>query len=82
MDSLLPFGSLSGQLYSCVLNAVKDCSSKANPACLGSEKKKRGRGRGRRGRGERGQSQRGGRVSEEIINRFALLMSDEDYDDC
>ncbi|KAM4725265.1 single-strand DNA endonuclease ASTE1 isoform 1-T3 [Anableps anableps] len=81
VESLLPGRSLSGQLCSCLLDAVKDCSFKANPSCLGSGKKKRGRGRGRRGKGGRGQSQGGGRVSEEINNRFALLMSEEEYDD-
>ncbi|MEQ2255324.1 hypothetical protein ILYODFUR_012754 [Ilyodon furcidens] len=77
VDSLLPGGSLSGQLCSCLLNAVRDCSFKANPSCLGSGKKKRGRGRGR---GGRGQPRGGGRVSEEINNRFALLMSEEESD--
>lgn len=81
VESLLPFGSLSGQLCSCLLDAVKDCSFKANPSCLGSGKKNRGRGRGRRGRGGRGTSQGGRRDSEEINNRFALLMSEEEYDD-
>ncbi|XP_038144568.1 protein asteroid homolog 1 [Cyprinodon tularosa] len=80
VESLLPVGSLSGQLCFCLLDAVKDCSFKANPSCTKSGKK-RGRGRGRRGRGGRGQSQGGGGVSEEINNRFALLMSEEEYDD-
>ncbi|XP_043994309.1 protein asteroid homolog 1 isoform X1 [Gambusia affinis] len=80
VESLLPGGSLSGQLCFCLLDAVKDCSLKANPSGFGLGKKKRGRGRGRRGRGGRGQSQGGGRVSEEINNRFALLMSEEEED--
>ncbi|XP_054914781.1 protein asteroid homolog 1 [Poeciliopsis prolifica] len=83
VESLLPGGSLSGQLCFSLLDAVKDCSLKANLSSFGSGKTRRGRGRGRRrrgGRGGRGQSQGGGRVSEEINNRFALLMSDEDED--
>uniref|UniRef100_A0A3B5N0Z0 Asteroid domain-containing protein n=1 Tax=Xiphophorus couchianus TaxID=32473 RepID=A0A3B5N0Z0_9TELE len=81
VESLLPGGSLSGQLCFCLLDAVKHCSLKANPSSFGSGKKKRGRGRGKRGRGGRGQSQGRGRVSEEINNRFALLMSEEEEEE-
>ncbi|XP_041867432.1 protein asteroid homolog 1 [Melanotaenia boesemani] len=78
-ESLLPWGSLSAQLYSCLLDAVKDCSFKGNPS---SGKKKRGRGRGRKGRGGGGRGAQGGvRDTEEMNNKFALLMSDEEYDD-
>ncbi|XP_012734346.2 protein asteroid homolog 1 isoform X1 [Fundulus heteroclitus] len=81
VESLLPGASLAGQLCSCLLGAVKACSVKAGPSCPGPGKKKRGRGQGRRGRGGRGQSHGGGSVSEEVNNRFALLMSEEEYDD-
>uniref|UniRef100_A0A3Q2NME5 Asteroid domain-containing protein n=1 Tax=Fundulus heteroclitus TaxID=8078 RepID=A0A3Q2NME5_FUNHE len=80
VESLLPGGSLAGQLCSCLLGAVKACSVKADPSCPGPGKKKRGRGQGRRGRGGRRQSHGGGSVSE-VNNRFALLMSEEEYDD-
>ncbi|KAM6900018.1 single-strand DNA endonuclease ASTE1 [Xenentodon cancila] len=80
-ESLVREGSLSRQLFSCLLDAVRDCSIKANQALSGSGKKKRGRGR--RGRaGSRRGAQGGGRDTEEINNRFALLMNEEeDYDD-
>uniref|UniRef100_A0A3B3TKU2 Asteroid homolog 1 n=1 Tax=Poecilia latipinna TaxID=48699 RepID=A0A3B3TKU2_9TELE len=82
VESLLPGGSLSGQLCFCLLDAVKDCSLKANPSSFGSGKKNRGRGRrGRGGRGGRGWSRGGGRGSEEINNRFALLMSEEEEEE-
>ncbi|XP_061598632.1 protein asteroid homolog 1 [Cololabis saira] len=81
-EALVPEGSLSGQLYSILLDAARDCSIKANQSAAGSGKKKRGRGRGRRGRaGSRRGAQGGGRDTEEINNRFALLMSEEEeYD--
>ncbi|XP_007547617.1 protein asteroid homolog 1 [Poecilia formosa] len=82
VESLLPGGSLSGQLCFCLLDAVKGCSLKANPSSFGSGKKNRGRGRrGRGGRGGRGWSRGGGRGSEEINNRFALLMSEEEEEE-
>ncbi|KAM4539948.1 single-strand DNA endonuclease ASTE1 isoform 2-T4 [Odontesthes bonariensis] len=77
-ESLLPGESLSGQLYSSLMEAVRNCSFKTNPSSSASGKKRRGRGR--RGRGGRG-AQGGGRGDEEINNRFALLMSEEEYDD-
>lgn len=84
-ESFLTGGFLSGQLYSCLLDAVRNCSSKMNPSSSSGGRRGRGggRGRGRRGRGRgggRGASGRG-RTSEEINNRFALLMSEEEFDD-
>ena len=76
-ESLLPEASISGQLYSCLLDAARDCSVKANAPSSGPGRKKRGRGRGRRGRGARG----GGIEAEDMNNRFALLLSEEDEDD-
>lgn len=82
-ESLLPGGSLSAQLYSSLLKAVRNCSSKATHSS--SESGRRGRGRGRGGRGRRGRggrgAQGGGRDANEINNRFALLMSEEESDD-
>ncbi|XP_034561416.1 protein asteroid homolog 1 isoform X2 [Notolabrus celidotus] len=97
-ESLLSGGFLSGQLYSCLLDAVRNCSSKANPSSLAAGTRGRsrgrggGRGQGRRGRGGggggggggrgRGRGARGGgRGTEEVNNRFALLMSEEEFDD-
>uniref|UniRef100_A0A8C4HKE4 Protein asteroid homolog 1 n=1 Tax=Dicentrarchus labrax TaxID=13489 RepID=A0A8C4HKE4_DICLA len=74
-ESLLFGGSLSGQLYSSLLEAVMNCISKTHPYCSAG-RGKRGGGRGRRGRGGRG------RETEEINNRFALLMNEEEYDYC
>ncbi|XP_070702322.1 single-strand DNA endonuclease ASTE1 [Pempheris klunzingeri] len=93
-ESLLAGGSLSGQLYSSLLAAVRQCSSKTHPSSSAAGRMKRGRGRGRgggrggrggggggRGRG-RGRGARGGeRLTEEINNRFTLLMSEEEFDD-
>lgn len=82
-ESLLAGGSLSGQLYFSLLDAVINCSFKANPSSFttGTRGRDGGRGRRRRRRGGRG-SRGGGQVaSEEINNRFALLMSEEDYVD-
>lgn len=89
-ESLLPGGSLSAQLYSSLLNAMRNCSSKATHSSSESGRRGRGRGqggrgrgRGRRGRGGRGGrgAQGGGRDANEINNRFALLMSEEESDD-
>ncbi|GLD65827.1 protein asteroid homolog 1-like protein [Lates japonicus] len=82
-ESLLAGGSLSGQLYSSLLDAVRSCSSKAHPsASSAAGRGRRGRGRGRRGRRGGGRGARGGRQgTEEINNRFALLMSEEESDD-
>lgn len=83
-ESLLVGGYLSGQLYSCLLDAVKNCSSKSHhsSSAAGGGRRRRGGGRGRRGRGGRGRGARGGgRVTEDINNRFAFLMSEEESDD-
>lgn len=87
-ESLLPGGSLSGQLYFSLLDAVKSCSSKTHPSSSAAGRGRRGRGRGRgrgsrgRGGGRRGAGGGGGsRGTEEINNRFALLMSEEEFDD-
>ncbi|XP_065327076.1 protein asteroid homolog 1 [Pelmatolapia mariae] len=86
-ESLLPRGSLSAQLYSSLLNAVRNCSSKPTHSSSESGRRGRGRGRGGRGRGRRGRggrgrgAQGGGRDANEINNRFALLMSEEEPDD-
>ncbi|XP_042361863.1 protein asteroid homolog 1 [Plectropomus leopardus] len=85
-ESLLAGGFLSGQLYSSLLDAVRTCGSKSHPSSSAAGRGRRGRGRGRRGRGRgRGGGGRGGRGgergAEEINNRFALLMSDEEFDD-
>ncbi|XP_078124671.1 single-strand DNA endonuclease ASTE1 isoform X1 [Sander vitreus] len=81
-ESLLSGGFMSGQLYSSLLDAVRNCSSKTQPSSSAAGRRKRGGGRGRRGRGGRGRGARGGgRGTEEINNRFALLMSDEESDD-
>lgn len=82
-ESLLAGGSLSGQLYSSLLGAMINCSSKATPSSSATGSRRRGGGRGRRGRRGGGRGARGGRqgASEEINNRFALLMSEEDSDD-
>ncbi|CAK6949565.1 protein asteroid homolog 1 [Scomber scombrus] len=83
-ESLLPGGSLSGQLYFSLLDAVKSCSSKTHSSSSAAGRGRRGRGRGRGSRG-RGGGRRGagggGRGTEEINNRFALLMSEEEFDD-
>lgn len=82
-ESLLVGGYLSGQLYSCLLDAVKNCSSKSHhSSSAAGGRRRRGGGRGRRGRGGRGRGARGGgRVTEDINNRFAFLMSEEESDD-
>ncbi|XP_020487401.2 protein asteroid homolog 1 isoform X1 [Labrus bergylta] len=89
-ESLLAGGHLSRQLYLCLLVAVKNCSSKNHPSSAAGAARRRGRGRGRRGRGGGGRGGRGargggggggGRGAEEINNRFALLMSEEEFDD-
>ncbi|XP_023133856.2 protein asteroid homolog 1 [Amphiprion ocellaris] len=80
-ESLLSGGSFAVHLYFSLLGAVMNCSFKANPSSSASGRKKRGRGRGRRGRGGGGRgAQGGGRDAQEINNRFALLMSEEEYD--
>ncbi|XP_074468858.1 single-strand DNA endonuclease ASTE1 [Sebastes fasciatus] len=83
-ESLLAGGHLSGQLYSSLLGAVRNCSFKTHPSssAAGGRNRGRGGGRGRRGRGRGGRGGRGaGRGTGEINNRFSLLMSDEEFDD-
>ncbi|KAG8005161.1 Protein asteroid-like protein 1 [Nibea albiflora] len=83
-ESLLVGGYLSGQLYSCLLDAVKNCSSKSHhhSSSTAGRRRRGGSGRGRRGRGGRGRGARGGgRETEDVNNRFALLMSEEESDD-
>lgn len=82
-ESLLAGGYLSGQLYSSLLDAVINSSSKVNPSSSSTGSRRRGGGRGRRGKRGGGRGARGGGpgASEEINNRFALLMSEEDFND-
>lgn len=81
-ESLLAGGSFSGHLYSSLLHAVKNGSSRSHPSSSAAGRRKRGGGRGRRGRGGRGRGARGGgRATEEMNNRFAFLMSEEESDD-
>ncbi|KAM9340127.1 single-strand DNA endonuclease ASTE1 [Symphorus nematophorus] len=84
-ECLLAGSSVSGQLYCSLLDAVRNCSSKTQPSSSAAGRGRRGRGRGRGGRGRRGRGARGarggGRGTEEINNRFALLMSEEESDD-
>ncbi|XP_076610266.1 single-strand DNA endonuclease ASTE1 [Chaetodon auriga] len=78
-ESLVVGGSLSRQLYFSLLDAVSGCSSKPHPSSSAAGRRKRGGGRGRRGRGGGGRGAWGvGRNIEEINNRFALLMSEEE----
>ncbi|KAM3597110.1 uncharacterized protein V6R79_026150 [Siganus canaliculatus] len=80
-ESLLFKGPLSGQLYSSLLDAVRNCSTKPHTSSA-TGRRRRGGGRGRRGRGRGGRGQRGGgRGTEEINNMFAALMSEEESDD-
>lgn len=80
-ESLLSGGPFAVHLYSSLLGAVMNCSSKANPSSSASGRKKKGRGRGKRGRGGGGRgAQAGGRGAQELNNRFALLLSEEEYD--
>ncbi|KAF0024750.1 hypothetical protein F2P81_023552 [Scophthalmus maximus] len=77
-ESLLAGGSLSGQLYFSLLDAVRNCGSKAHPFSSSAGRGKTGRGRGRKRRRGGG---RGAQGTEEIDNRFALLMNEEESDD-
>ena len=80
-ESLLAGGSFSVHLYSSLLDAVRSRDSKTHPSSSAAGRGKRGGGRGRRER-ERGRGRGiGGRGSEEINNRFALLMSEDESDD-
>ncbi|XP_053302166.1 protein asteroid homolog 1 isoform X1 [Pleuronectes platessa] len=80
-ESLLAGGTFSGQLYFSLLDAVRKCSSKAHPSSSEAGRGKRGGGRGRRGKRGGGRGGRGGgQGTEEMINRFALLMEDDDSD--
>ncbi|XP_045915111.1 protein asteroid homolog 1 [Micropterus dolomieu] len=81
-ESLLAGGSVSGQLYVSLLDAVWNCSSKTHQSSSAAGRRKRGGGRGRRGRGGGGRGARGGgRGTGEINNRFAFLMVNEEFDD-
>ncbi|XP_011607170.2 protein asteroid homolog 1 [Takifugu rubripes] len=89
-ESLLPGGTLSAQLYSSLLAAVKKCSSKIPQHSSAGQRGKRGRQRGSRGRGRggRGRGARGTRGAcrgrgaiRELDNMFAALMSDDEFDD-
>ncbi|KAK9526941.1 hypothetical protein VZT92_015613 [Zoarces viviparus] len=80
-ESLLVGGSMSGPLYSSLLDTMRNCSSKTHPSSSAARRGKRGGGRGRRGRGGGGGRGGRGRGTEEINNRFALLMSEEESDD-
>lgn len=79
-ESLLGGGSLSQQLYSSLLDAARDCSSKTHHPSFAAGRRRRGRQRGRQGRGGRGMRgmSRGGRGAEELGNMFAALMNDDD----
>ncbi|XP_029022973.1 protein asteroid homolog 1 [Betta splendens] len=81
-ESLLAGGSSSGQLYSSLLDAAIKCSFKANPSSYVTGSRKRGGGRGRRGRrgGGRGARGEGQGATADLNNKFALLMSEEDFD--
>lgn len=84
-ESLLAGGSFSAHLYAILLHAVRNCSSKARPPSSAEGGRGRGGGRGRRGRGGRGRggrgAGRGGTGTEAMNNRFALLMSEQEWDD-
>lgn len=83
-ESLLAGGSLSEQLYSSVMDAVKNNSAKVRPNPVAAGRGKRGGGvgaggRGRRGRRAGGRGTRGGGAgAEEMSNRFSLLMREVD----
>lgn len=80
-ESLLHKSSLSANLYSSLLAAVNACVSKGHPASSASGRGKR-RGRRRKKDGTRDAATgRGNRATEDIHNRFALLMSEEDDDE-
>ncbi|XP_054619137.1 protein asteroid homolog 1 [Dunckerocampus dactyliophorus] len=78
-ENLLPESSFSRHLYSTLLHAVRDCSSKARPSSAGRGKG-RGGAQGRRGRGAfgvrrgRGAGRRG---NEGMSNMFAVLEINE-----
>ncbi|XP_024152354.1 protein asteroid homolog 1 [Oryzias melastigma] len=77
-ESLLTEGCFYRRLYTILLDAVRDCGIRANPRSSASSRRRRGRRGGHRGgRGARG----GGRGAEEITNRFALLMSEEEEEE-
>ncbi|KAM4630119.1 single-strand DNA endonuclease ASTE1 isoform 2-T3 [Polymixia lowei] len=80
-ESFLAGSSLSGQLYCSLVDTVRTCSSKTtyhSSALSASGRRVRGSRRGRRGRGGGGGR---GRGMEEVNNRFALLLSEEEFDD-
>ncbi|KAK5855191.1 hypothetical protein PBY51_005320 [Eleginops maclovinus] len=82
-ESFIAGSSFSVHLYSSLLDAVRSRNSKSHPSSTAGGRGRRGGGRGRRGRGRGGGGRGGrgvGRGSEEVNNRFALLMSDDEYD--
>lgn len=80
-ECLLQKGSLSDQLYVSLLDAVNRCVYKGRSASSASGRGRRG-GRGKkRGSAGGGGAGRGTRATQEINNRFALLMSEEEYYD-
>lgn len=83
-ESLLYKGSFSEQLYVSLLDAVNKCVFKGRPASAPSGRGRRGRRgkkRGGAGAGGGGGGGSGTGATQEINNRFALLMSEEEYDD-
>ncbi|CAL8294089.1 unnamed protein product [Merluccius merluccius] len=76
-ESMLGGGPLSGQLYCALLDAVWNCNSKTQDSSGGRGGKRANR-RGRRGRG-RGRGGGGGEA--DLSNRFAFLMTEEDFDE-
>ena len=72
-ESLLGGGPLSGKLYCTLLDAVRNCSS-ITPESSGGGAKRNRRRRGGRGRGG------GGERETDLSNRFAFLMTDEDFE--
>lgn len=80
-ESLMHKSSLSEHLYSSLLDAVNKCLFKGHQASSASG---RGRRRGRRRKRDSAcgaETVGGNRASEEINNRFALLMSGEEDDE-
>ncbi|XP_072303690.1 single-strand DNA endonuclease ASTE1 [Eucyclogobius newberryi] len=79
-ESLLHKSTLSEQLYSSLLATVNKCISPSHPASSTSGRGRRNRHRRKQGSARGGGAGRGNRTAEEINNRFALLMSEEEAD--
>ncbi|XP_045076476.1 protein asteroid homolog 1-like [Coregonus clupeaformis] len=76
-ESVLAAAPLSGHIYRSLLAALENCTLNTLPSSSG--RRKRGNGRRGRGRGRgRGGGEGGAPSSQEINNRFALLMTEED----